>query len=205
MADLFGRRRLFLASMVLLTAGSLLGGFASNAGMLLTARAPQGFATAMALPAAMSMLTSAFAEGAPRECILGFNGALLSAGFTVDALVGGILVGVLSWRAAFFINVPVAVAILLITPFTIGESRMAERVRLDMPGAVTVTAGLLAVIYSVIERNVPVAVVGVLLLAAFWLIELRSTAPLAPVRILRRPAVKGATTRGSWSSPWNQP
>ncbi|MFC0553864.1 MFS transporter [Planotetraspora thailandica] len=196
MADLFGRRRLFLSGMVLLIGASLLGGFASNPEMLLTARALQGFATAMTIPAAMSLLTSTFAEGAVRNRVLGLNGALLSGGFTVGALVGGTLVSLLSWRAAFFINVPVAVVILLLTPFLISESRLPDRVKLDLPGAVTVTGGLLAVIYGIIEKNIPSAAVGVLLLVAFWIIELRSPAPLAPLRILRRPTVKWGNYAG---------
>lgn len=196
MADLFGRRRLFLAGMVLLVGASLLGGFAANPEMLLTARALQGFATAMAIPAGLSLLTTTFAEGAMRDRVLGLNGALLSGGFTVGALVGGTLVDLLSWRAAFFINVPVAVVILLLTPFLVSESRVPERVKLDLAGAVTVTGGLLAVIYAAVEKNVPAAVVGVLLLAVFWMIELRSSAPLAPVRILKRPTVKWGNYAG---------
>ena len=189
-ADLFGRRRLFLSGVVLLIGASLLGGFATNSEMLLTARALQGFATAMAIPASLSLLTTTFAEGSTRDRVLGLNGALLSGGFTIGALVGGTLVSLLSWRSAFFINVPVAVAILVLTPALIKESSLPDRVKLDLPGAVTVTGGLLAVIYGVIEKNVPSVVGGALLLALFWLIELRSAAPLAPVRILRRPTVK---------------
>ncbi|WP_239161834.1 MFS transporter, partial [Acrocarpospora phusangensis] len=196
LADLFGRRRLFLSGMVVLTGASLLGGFAASAEMLLTARVLQGFATAMAIPAALSLLTTTFAEGALRDRVLGLNGALLSGGFTVGALAGGTLVSLLSWRAAFFINVPVAVAILLLTPFLIRESSSPGRVRLDLPGAVTVTGGLLAVIYAVIERHLLAAVAGVLLLAVFWLVELRSPAPLAPVRILGRPSVKWGNYAG---------
>ncbi|PWR15939.1 MULTISPECIES: MFS transporter [Micromonospora] len=196
LADLFGRRRLFLSGMVLLTGASLFGGFASNPEMLLTARVLQGFATAMATPAALSLLTSTFMEGATRDRVLGLNGALLSGGFTVGALVGGTLVSLLSWRAAFFINVPVAVVILLLTPLLISESSLPDRVKLDLPGAATVTGGLLAVTYAVIEKHIPSAVVGVLLLAAFWMIEQRSPAPLAPVRILKRPTVKWGNYAG---------
>jgi MFS family permease len=196
MADLFGRRRLFLSGMVLLIGASLLGGFATTPEMLIAARVLQGFATAMAMPAALSVLTTTFAEGAVRDRVLGLNGALLSGGFTVGALVGGGLVGLLSWRAAFFINVPVAVVILVLTPFLVAESSVPDRVRLDVPGAVTVTGGLLAVVYAVIERSVVPAVAGVLLLAAFWVIELRSPAPLASVRILRRPTVKWGNYAG---------
>jgi MFS family permease len=189
LGDLFGRRRLFLSGMVLLAGASCLGGFAVDAEVLLTARALQGLATAMALPAALSLLTTTFAEGAARDRVLGLRGALLSGGFAVGALVGGALVSLLGWRAAFFINVPAVVVVVLLTPFVIGESRVPERARLDVPGAVTVTGGLLAVVYAVIEKSLPAAVAGVLLLAAFWMIELRSPAPLVPVRILRRPSV----------------
>ncbi|GAA0376502.1 MFS transporter [Microbispora corallina] len=188
-ADLFGRRKLFMVSMVLLTGASLLGGLASSPGVLLTARALQGVATAMALPAALSLLTTTFAEGAMRERALGLNGALLSGGFTVGALVGGTLVSLLSWRAAFLINIPVAVLVLSCTPFVIGESRLPERVKLDLPGAITVTGGLLAVVYAVVERSIVAALVGVVLLALFSVIEVLASAPLAPVRILRRPTV----------------
>jgi len=189
LADYFGRRRLFLAGMVLLAGASVLGGLAVNAELLLTARVLQGLATAMALPTSMALLTTTFVDGAVRARVLGLRGALLSAGFAVGALVGGALVSLLGWRAAFFINVPVVVTVLVLTPFVIRESKGTERAKLDVPGAVTVTGGLLAVIYAVIERSMPNAVVGVLLLVAFWLIERRSSAPLVPVRILRRRSV----------------
>jgi MFS family permease len=196
MADLFGRRRLFLAGMAVLAGASVLGGFASNPEMLLTARVLQGFATAMATPAALSLLTTTFTDSATRARVLGLNGALLSAGFTVGNLVGGTLVSLLGWRAAFFINVPVAVLILLVAPVLIAESRNPERQPLDAPGAVTVTAGLLAVVYGVVDKSVVAAGTGLVLLVAFWLIELRSPAPLAPVRILRRPTVKWGNYAG---------
>ncbi|MER6514373.1 MFS transporter [Nonomuraea sp. NPDC001636] len=195
-ADLFGRRRLFLAGMVVLAGASLLGGFAGGPATLLTARVLQGLATAMTVPAALSLLTTTFKEGPLRARVLGLNGALLSGGFTVGALLGGALVSLLSWRAAFLFNVPVAVAIAVLTPFLIRESVLPERVRLDLPGAVTVTGGLLAVIYAAVETNLLAAVAGVLLLGAFWLIELRAPAPLAPVRILRRPTVKWGNFAG---------
>jgi len=196
LADLFGRRRLFVSGLVLLIGASMLGGLASNPAMLLTARTLQGLATAMTIPAALSLLTTTFAEGRVRDRVLGLNGAMLSGGFTVGALVGGTLVSLMSWRAAFFINVPVAAFILLATPFVIAESRLPRRMKLDLPGAVTVTGGLLAVIYAVIEKSAPAAVVGVLLLVAFWMIELRSPAPLASVRILKRPTVKWGNYAG---------
>jgi MFS family permease len=195
-ADLFGRRKLFMLSMVLLTVASLLGGLASSAELLLAARALQGLATAMALPAALSLLTTTFAEGALRERALGLNGALLSGGFTIGALVGGTLVSLLSWRAAFLINIPVTVLILFATPFAISESRLLNRVKLDLPGAVTVTGGLLAVVYAIIEQSILAGVIGIVLLAAFWAIELRAAAPLTPVRTLKRRTVKWGNYAG---------
>lgn len=195
-ADLYGRRTIFLSGIALLIVASLIGGFAQNSELLLTGRVLQGLSTALAAPAALSLLTTSFAEGPVRDRVLGLNGALLSAGFTIGALVGGTLVSLLSWRAAFFINVPVAVAILVLTPGLITESVLPQRVKLDLPGAVTVTGGLLAVIYSIIEKTIPVAIVGVVLLAVFWVIELRSSAPLAPLHILKRPTVKWGNYAG---------
>ncbi|OKI99852.1 MFS transporter [Kitasatospora sp. CB01950] len=195
-ADLFGRRRLFLAGISLLTVASVLGGLSDSGSLLLAARVLQGLSTAMAAPAALSLLTTSFSEGAMRERVLGLNGALLSGGFTVGALVGGTLVGLLSWRWAFLINVPVAVAILVATPRLIADSRAPEKVRLDVPGAVSVTAGLLAFTYGVIDRSVWIAAVGVLLLGVFWAVELRAPAPLASVRILKRPSVKWGNFAG---------
>lgn len=196
LGDLFGRRRMFLAGMALLTGASLLGGFASSPGVLLAARVLQGVATAMTIPSALSLLTTTFAEGRVRDRVLGLNGALLSAGFTVGALVGGTVVSLLSWRAAFLVNVPVAVVIGLLAVVMIKESSKPSRVTLDVPGAVTVTLGLLAVIYAVIERNLPVGIAGVALLVAFVAIERRAKSPLVPVWILSRPTVRWGNAAG---------
>lgn len=196
MADLLGRRKLFMGAMALLIAASLLGGLAVNPEVLLIARLLQGLATAMAIPASMSLLTTIFPEGALRTRVLGLNGALLSAGFTVGALIGGALVSLLSWQAAFFINIPIALAILALTPFLISESKLPSRVKLDLPGAATVTSGLLAVIYAVVEKNILAGLIGIVLLGIFWMVELRSSAPLASVRILKRPTVKWGNFAG---------
>ena len=137
--------------------------------MLLAARALQGLATAMALPAALSLLTTTFAEGKmPRPRPRPQRRAALRR-LHVGALVGGTLVSLLSWRAAFFINIPVALADPgLHAPLLITESKMPERAKLDVPGAMTVTGGLLAVVYAIIERSLVAAGIGVVLLAAFW-------------------------------------
>ncbi|MFC8451604.1 MFS transporter [Kitasatospora sp. NPDC057223] len=197
-ADLVGRRRIFLAGIGLLTAASLLGGLAGSPQILIAARVLQGLATAMAAPAALSLLTTAFPEGPLRARALGLNGALLSTGFTIGAVLGGLLADLLSWRWAFLINLPVGLAILCLTPLLIGESRGVRGSRLDVPGAITVSAGLIALVYGVSAAGHrswtdPTALVamaaGAALLTLFWQIELRAAAPLAPVRILRRPTV----------------
>jgi MFS family permease len=197
LADLAGRRRMLLAGMALLAAGSLAGGLATGPAMMLAARAAQGLAAALATPAALSLLTTSLPEGPLRDKALGLNGTLLSAGFTIGAIFGGVLTDLLSWRWAFFVNVPVAVAVLLAAPAVIPESR-GVRTRLDLPGAVTVTGGLIALVYGVTAAGQhgwtdPVALgalaAAVALLAAFWRIELRAPAPLAPIRVLTRPTV----------------
>lgn len=190
MADLFGRRLLFLSGVTLLAVASILGGLANSPELLLTARALQGLATAMAIPSALALLITAFSDETQRARVLGFNGALLSGGFTVGALVGGALVGVLSWRWAFFVNVPVAILILLVGPFVLQPSKSPKGVRLDIPGATTVTLGLLAFVAGVTSGNMYAVGGGVLLLLLFWVIESRARQPLVSLGMLARPNVK---------------
>ena len=203
--DLLGRRRLFLTGMTLLAAASLLGGLAQSQEVIIAARVLQGLATAMATPAALSLLTTSFPEGPLRSRALGLNGALLSGGFTAGALFGGVLTDVLTWRWAFLLNLPIALLVLVLAPAVIRESRTPEKVRLDVPGAVTVTAGLLALTYGFTAAGTygwsdPAALVPLLasavLLTAFYLVERRAAAPLAPVRILNRPSVKWGNLGG---------
>ncbi len=189
-ADLYGRRRLFLTGIALLVIASLLGGFATNATMLLTARVMQGFANAIAIPAAMALLITTVSDERARARILGLNGALLSGGFTVGALIGGGLVSALDWRWAFWINVPVAIAILVLTPFYIKESARPTGVKLDVPGAISVTVGLLALVYGVSMQSWLSLALGVLLLGLFWFIEMRAKAPLVSLSLLNRPNIK---------------
>ncbi|MEU9700871.1 MFS transporter [Streptomyces sp. NPDC047981] len=187
-ADLVGRRRLFLGGMALLGISSLAGGLATDPALLMAARVAQGLATAAVTPAGLSLLTSSFPEGPLRAKALGLNGALMSAGFTTGAILGGVLTELLSWRWAFFINVPVALAVLLVAPTVLKESRPDVRPRLDVPGAITVTGGLLALVYGLTTE--PLALpVGIALLVAFWFVERRAASPLVPVRILTRPTV----------------
>ncbi|GAA0700205.1 MFS transporter [Kitasatospora atroaurantiaca] len=198
-ADIYGRRRIFLAGIALLVLSSLVGGAANEPAVLIAARVAQGVATAMATPSALALLTTSFPEGPLRAKALGVNGAMISAGFTVGAVVGGLLTDLLSWRWAFLINVPVGVAIIVLTPLLLAESKITERARMDVPGAVTVSVGLVSLVYGVSRAGglgwgsplvLGFIALGVVLLGAFWRIELRSDAPLASVWILRKPSVR---------------
>ena len=204
-ADLFGRRRMFIAGMALLGASSLAGGLAQEPVLLISARVAQGLATAMVTPAALSLLTTSFPEGPQRARALGLNGSLMAAGFTTGAILGGVLTDLLSWRWAFFINVVIAAAVLTVAPVVLAESRPAVRPSLDVPGAVTVTTGLLAIVYGLTSAgqyswSAPQAwlplVVGVGLLAAFGAIESRVAQPLVRVAILTRRSVAWGNVAG---------
>ncbi|GHK01690.1 MFS transporter [Streptomyces sp. Y2F8-2] len=204
-ADLFGRRRLFLGGLAVLGVASLAGGLAQNAEVLIAARVFQGLATAAVTPAGLSLLTTSFPEGPLREKALGLNGALMSAGFTTGAVLGGLLTDLLSWRWAFFINVPVALAVLLVAPTVIKESRPDERPKLDVPGAVSVTLGLLAIVFGLTQAGehgwgsssalLPLAA-GVVLLLVFYAVERKVAAPLVPLGVLGKRSVAWGNLAG---------
>lgn len=205
LADLVGRRRLFLGGMALLGLASLAGGLATSPGVLLAARLAQGLATAVVTPAALSLLTTSFPQGPLRDRALGLNGALMSAGFTSGAILGGLLTELLSWRWAFYVNVPVALAVLAVAPAVLTETRPERRPRIDVPGAVTVTAGLLALVLGLAQAGEhgfahPWALGGLAaaaaLLATFWLVERRAAAPLVPPAVLARPSVRWGNLAG---------
>ncbi len=193
-ADLAGRRRAFLTGLVLLVVSSLVGGLAQHPAELLAARVGQGLAAAISVPAALSLLVTTFPEGPVRQRALSLNGALLPAGFTIGALVGGLLTGYLNWRWAFLVNVPVALAILVVAPKVVPGGRGARGQRLDVPGALSVTAGLVAFVYGISRGGasgwsdplVWISVVaGVALLAVFWRVERTSPHPLASPAVMR--------------------
>jgi MFS family permease len=190
LGDLYGRRRIFLIGLSLLAAASLLGGVSTGPALLLAARVLQGVASAMAVPAALSLLITTFADERQRAWVLGLNGSLLSAGFTVGAIAGGMLVGVLSWRWAFLINVPVALAVLALTPAVVPAVRAPAGVRPDVPGAASVTLGLFAVAFGITQPSLPALIAGLVLLALFFRIEHHVTAPLVAIEMLARPSVR---------------
>ncbi|WP_328718788.1 MFS transporter [Streptomyces sp. NBC_00247] len=195
--DFVGRRRIFTVGMVVLAVSSLLGGVADTPTVLLLARTLQGLATAAVTPAALALLTTAFTEPGLRARALGLNSVMMSGGFSVGAVLGGVLTDVLSWRWAFFINIPVAIAAIIVVPLVVEESRAERRSRIDVPGAVLITLGMFAGIYGVtrVGEDGLDAVAGTCLVAAavlfglFWVVESRTADALVPVRILKKPDI----------------
>lgn len=214
LGDLVGRRLLFFLGIALLGAGSLIGGLADTAWLLIAGRVIQGLGAAAVAPTALSLLTTSFEEGPRRARALGINGALISAGFTTGALLGGLLTAGLSWRAAFLINVPIAVIVLIFTPLLFTETRPATKPRLDLPGALLISAGLTSLVFGLtIAGDTGLAhpdpypwLAGALaLLIVFFLVESRTREPLVAVAVLRRRTVAfgnlaGLTTFSMMSS-----
>ena len=204
-ADIAGRRRMFIIGMALLGAASLAGGLAADPALLLIARVGQGIATAIVVPAALSLLLASFPEGPLRDKALGLNGSLMAAGFTTGAILGGLLTDLLSWRWAFFINVPVAVAVLIIAPIVLGESKPATKLKLDVPGAITVTLGLLALVFGLTNAaehswtdplTLGSLAAAVVLFLAFVAVERKASSPLVPLDILKRSTVAWGNIAG---------
>ncbi|MFD6940615.1 MFS transporter [Streptomyces goshikiensis] len=195
--DYVGRRRIFTAGMVVLAVSSLVGGIADSAAMLLVARTLQGLATAAVTPAALALLTTAFAEPSLRTRALGLNSVMMSSGFSVGAILGGVLTDALSWRWAFFINIPVAIAAIAVVPLVVDESRAGQRSRIDLPGALLITLGLFSGIYGVtrvgeqgLDLTAGVALIAAaVLLSVFWTVESRTVDALVPVKVLRKPDI----------------
>jgi EmrB/QacA subfamily drug resistance transporter len=205
-ADLLGRRKLFMIGMALFTVASLVCGLSSSAGMLIAARAVQGLGAAIVSPAALSILSTTFAEGRERNTALGVWGAVSGAGAAVGVLAGGVLTSYLGWEWIFFVNVPVGAIATGLAPFLLRESRadLGHR-RFDAVGAVTVTAGLSLLVYAVVTTDthrwgsaltIGLLLVSAALLGTFLLIESRSPAPLMPLRFFRNITASGANIVG---------
>ena len=206
MADLLGRRRLFMAGLTLFTASSLLDGLAWSEGSLIAFRALQGLGAALVSPAALSILMTTFAEGRERNLALGIWGAVSGSGGAAGVLLGGALTSALSWSWVFFINVPVGVAVVALAPRLLDESRADLTHRhFDLPGAASITGGLMLLVYAMTravqhgwgatETVVLLAVSGALIVG-FVAIELRSTAPLLPMRMFRLRTLTGSNIAG---------
>jgi EmrB/QacA subfamily drug resistance transporter len=196
-ADLFGRRRMFLIGTALFGAASLLDGLAQSQGMLLGARVLQGVGAALATPAALALVTALFPVQAERLKALSIWGALSGLGFAVGILLGGAITQAASWRWVFLINVPVALASLVVVPRLVADSRIAGRRGFDLGGAVTVTAGMTTLVYTLVKApdygwgspvTLTLLATATGLLAAFAVIERGSAAPLIPAGFLHRRA-----------------
>ncbi len=203
LADLFGRRRIFLLGLVLFTGSSLLGGFAQNQGTLIAARALQGVGAAVLSPATLTILTVTFTDHRARAKALGVWSAVAAGGGAAGALFGGILTQYLSWRWILFVNVPIGVVLFLFARFFLKESRAeAPRRRLDIAGSVTVTAGLLALVYTIVHTDqvgwtslstLVSGSVAIVMLGLFVYVEgAVAEQPLVPLRLFRSRAVTGA-------------
>lgn len=198
LGDLYGRKKLFLTGLAVFGAASLLATFAWDPASFLTGRALQGLGAAAIVPTGMSLLTTTFPEGPQRDRALGISGTLLSLGFTCGMLLGGVMTDTLGWRSTMGLLALFTLVVLPLAPGLLPESRTPERPRLDVPGAVTVTGGLLALIYALstaAERGfggtdvLLTLVAGVVLLGAFVLVESRHAAPLVSLTMLRRRTV----------------
>jgi EmrB/QacA subfamily drug resistance transporter len=193
--DLFGRRRLFVIGVTIFTVASLLDGLAPSSGFLIAARALQGLGGALVSPAALSIVTTTFAEGRDRARALGVWSAIAVGGGAVGLIVGGVLTEYLSWRWNFFVNVPVGIATLLLSLRFVPESRAeGERRGFDLAGAATVTGGLMVLVYAIVganehgwasARTLGLLAAAAVLLAAFIVVEQRSVRPLVRLSIFR--------------------
>jgi EmrB/QacA subfamily drug resistance transporter len=206
MADLLGRRRVFMGGLVLFAAASLAGGLAQSEGQLIAARAVQGLGAAILSPAALSLVTTMFAEGAERNKALGIWGAVAGSGGAAGVLLGGVLTDALSWEWVLFVNVPIGLAAAAIAPALLPESRETGRRRVfDVAGAVTVTAGLSLLVYGLVDaesagwgstQTVVLLSLAVLLLVSFVAIESRASAPLVPLGIFRLRTLSASNSIG---------
>jgi len=195
LADLLGRRRVFVSGLALFSATSLLCGLAWSAGSLIAFRALQGLGGALLAPAALSLLMTTFAEGRERNRALGIYGAASGSGAAAGVLLGGLLTSYLGWSWVFLINVPVGIGAAMLAPVVLSESRAQHAFRhFDLKGAASVTAGLMLLVYALTRAAsdgwasaATLALLGgsVVLLLAFVGAELRSPAPLLPLRIFR--------------------
>jgi EmrB/QacA subfamily drug resistance transporter len=202
LADLLGRRRVFVTGLVVFALASLAGGLAESSSQLIAARAVQGLGGALLAPAALSILTTIFPAGAERNKALGVWGAVAGSGGAAGVLLGGVITDALGWEWVLFINVPIGIVAALLSFRLIAESRAAvEHRSFDLPGAATVTGGLTAAVYAIVEaesngwtsaRTLGVFAAAAVLLGAFVMIERRAVAPLVPFRIFRLRTVAGA-------------
>jgi EmrB/QacA subfamily drug resistance transporter len=205
-ADLMGRRRVFMAGLVVVAVASLAAGFAATQGQLIAARAAQGLGAAIIAPSALSIVTILFKDGAERNKALGAWGAVAGSAGAVGVLLGGILTESLGWEWVLWVNVPVSLIALALTPGLIPESRSDSATRhFDAAGAVSITAGLSVLAYALLDASsagwgsakiVSLLALSAVLIAGFIVIERNSQAPLVPLSIFRMRTLTGANVVG---------
>nr|WSW57844.1 MFS transporter [Streptomyces sp. NBC_00998] len=204
-ADLYGRKKLFLIGLALFGTASLLATLAWDPASFLAGRALQGLGAAVIVPTGMSLLTTTFPEGPLRDKAIGISGTLLSLGFTIGMVLGGVMTDTLGWRSTMGLLSVTAVIVLALAPGLLPESRTPDRPRLDVPGAVTVTGGLLALIYSLSSAaqrgfgGVDVwgtLLAGLALLVAFAVVESKTAAPLVSLPMLKRRTIAWGNVGG---------
>ncbi|MCM3883656.1 MFS transporter [Frankia sp. R82] len=199
-ADLFGRRRVFILGLALFTLASLGGGLAQNEVQVIVARAVQGLGGAVLAPATLSLLMTSFAEGRERTRALGAWGATAASGGAFGTVLGGVLTDIADWRWVLFVNVPIGILLIVAARTVLVESRgQISRLRdLDVPGTVTVTGGLVLLVYAIVRTEnsswtsattLGMLAGGVMLLGAFLAIEANSPNPLVPLGIFRFPGI----------------
>ena len=206
LADLLGRRRVFIAGLILFSLASLAGGLAQSDVWLIAARAVQGLGAAIISPAALSLVTTMFAEGSERNRALGVWGAVAGSGGAAGVLLGGVLTQYAGWEWVLFVNVPIGLAAAVVAPRLLPESRDSEREGVfDAAGAVTVTGGLALLVYALVDANnagwtstqtLGLGAIALALLAAFGVIETRTSNPLMPFSIFRLRTLRGADAVG---------
>lgn len=206
-ADLLGRRNMLVAGLTMFTVGSLAAGLAGSLIPLLVARAVQGLGAAMAAPAALSILTGTFAEGPARNKALGIFGGIAGSAACLGLVVSGVLVGGPGWRWIFLINVPIGIALAGFVLTCVPKGERAHRGSADVLGAVTVTTGMLGIIYAINNSvgygwasptTLGVLAGGAAMLGLFVIVEQRVTAPLIPLSMFRLKTLTPPTSPPAW-------
>jgi EmrB/QacA subfamily drug resistance transporter len=202
MADLLGRRRLFMAGLTLFSVSSLLDGLAWSEGSLIAFRSLQGLGAALLAPAALSILMTTFVEGRDRNVALGIWGAVSGSGAAAGVLLGGALTSAFSWSWIFFVNVPVGALVLAVSPWLLRESRaQLDHRHFDTAGAATITGGLMVLVYALTRASqhgwataetAALLAASAALIVAFLVVEIRSRAPLLPLRIFKLRTLSGS-------------
>jgi EmrB/QacA subfamily drug resistance transporter len=201
LADRIGRRKVFILGAVIFAVASLLGGLAQDSTLLIAARALQGLGGALLSPAALSLLTVVFAEGKERDRALGIWAAITAGGAALGLILGGVLTEYLDWRWVFYVNVPIAVLAIVGALAYVPESRDESARGFDIAGAVTVTGGLMALVYGLVKVNdddlstgtkAGLFVVAAVLLTVFTVLQKRVASPLLPFRLFHNRSVLGA-------------